>query len=179
MTGRKRLTLVEGTVFSVPLGDGRTAIGQIATMKSKKILYLVLFEQMVADDEVETDWQSAIQSPIVIAGSSLDARLYHGYWTILGVADVPDPLHLPASKVAIGMPPTVYVTDYCETRRRPATANEAEILPNITTVSPMRLEKAFKALHGLEPWLEVYDPLLPANIITESMVFGEEGVSQS
>ncbi|MEH3068184.1 MAG: hypothetical protein PGN15_09075 [Aeromicrobium erythreum] len=139
----------------------------------------MLFEQMVADDEVETAWQSAIQSPIVIAGSSLDARLYHGYWTILGVADVPDPLRLPASRVAIGIPPTVYVTDYHESRRRLATADEAEILPNVTTVSPMRVEKAFKALHGLEPWLEVYDPLLPANIITESMVFGEEGFDQS
>ena len=54
--------------------------------------------------------------------------------------------------------------DYSGRRRRPAQAVEAELLPNRKVVAPVRLEKALRAKHGLEPWTEDYSDLAPSNI---------------
>jgi hypothetical protein len=61
-------------------------------------------------------------------------------------------------------PPGAFdVVDYAGERRRRATDDEAESLPFRTIVAPIRLEKALRALHDLEPWDDVYDELRPVD----------------
>ena len=44
----------------------------------------------------------------------------------------------------------------------PREGEEAEWLPNRKIVAPVRLEKALRAKHGLEPWTEAYAELEPS-----------------
>jgi hypothetical protein len=46
------------------------------------------------------------------------------------------------------------------------------LLPNRKVVAPVRLEKALRAKHGLEPWQEAYTDLAPDETTTTARVFG-------
>lgn len=57
-------------------------------------------------------------------------------------------------------------------RRRAATPIEADALPNRKVVAPVRLEKALRALLGLEPWLDAFDELRVRGQVTTADIFG-------
>ena len=78
---------------------------------------------------------------------------------------------LPAFKVAVGGPEDMYVEDFSGQKRRPAGQSEAELLPYRNVVAPVRLEKALRAKHGLEPWVEAYTDLAPTEGTTTARLF--------
>lgn len=83
---------------------------------------------------------------------SLDAKIAADQWVVLGNEPVPQDVPLPAYKEIVGSPDQVDVVDYSGQRRRRAVGREADLLPNRIVVAPIRLEKALRAMHGLEPW---------------------------
>ena len=138
---------VVGDVFLIPLDDRRYGIGQLAG-DWKGELYVVIYDKVVSADASPTDVDN---EPIKFAALTLDAKLYHGDWRIIGnhndnVATISQPWF----KVCVAG--QTYVESRDRSVTRPATAEEAAILKLRTVVAPIRLEKALKASHGIGEW---------------------------
>ncbi len=154
--------VVLGDVFIIPLDGERYGIGQLAG-DWKGELYVVIFDKVVSAEARPADVDDA---PLQFAALTLDAKLYHGDWQIIGnrsenIVKIPQPWF----KVGVGGQTYVEARDRSMTR--PATATEEAALKLRTVVAPVRLENALKALHGLGEWHPRFDDLR-ASYATES-----------
>lgn len=165
-----RVKIKTGDVFSVPIDDTRVGVGQVVATYGKSAYYFAIFDS-VAADSASIDLSEATQQRLVFLALSLDAKLVVGDWTIVGHQPVRADLPLPAFKEVVGGPERVDVVDYSGERRRRAQPSEAELLPNRKVVAPVRLEKALRAKHGLEPWTEAYTDLAPNESMTTAQLF--------
>jgi hypothetical protein len=144
-----------GDVFAVPVSGEEVGLGLVCGDWNGE-LYLVLFDGLIHQTEAQAE--SVWTATPLLAALSLNAKLYHGDWLIIGrlpdaVARIPQPVF----KVGVGGRPYVESRDRLVTR--PATAEEAEELRYRTVVAPVRLEKALQAFHGFGEWLPHYDDL--------------------
>ena len=165
-----RLKPKTGDVFSVPIDDLRVGVGQIVATYGKDAYYFAIFDTLAAD-EASVDLDEAVSARVVFLALSLDAKLAVGHWSVIGNRPVREGMPLPAYKEAVGEPERVDVVDYSGQRRRPAQGAEAELLLNRKVVAPVRLEKALRAKHGLEPWIEAYSDLAPNENTTTERLF--------
>jgi len=165
-----RLKLKTGDVFAVPLDEARVGVGQIVGTYGKDAYYFAIFDA-TAPDAASIDLERAPQERVVFLALSLDAKLAAGHWRVVGHRPVREGMPLPAFKEAVGSPDRIDVVDYSGDRRRTAQAAEAELLPNRKVVAPVRLEKALRAKHGLEPWTEAYTDLAPNEMGTTDRLF--------
>lgn len=161
-----------GDVFSVPLDDRSFGVGQVVATFGKNAYFLALFAPAFAREE-RLDLEQALGSPVALLALSLDAKIAAGDWVVLGNEPVAHDLPLPAYKEMVGGPERVDVVDFSGERRRRAQGDEAERLPNRKIVAPVRLEKALKAKHGLEPWNDAYRALEPSPLATTARMFDE------
>ena len=159
MARRRRLRV--GDVFTIPLDDKRVGYGQIVHDYGQGHYYFAIFEEAFERDD-EPDLRTVLEGRLALLPLSLDALLYHHHWHVVGHQDVhPERLPWPAYKE--GVSPGVYeVVDYTGKRRREAGAGEADELPFRAVVAPVRVEKALRAIHGLEDWNDAYEELRPA-----------------
>lgn len=165
-----RLNLRTGDVFSVPIDDERVGVGQIVATYGKDAYYFAIFDSVAASGaSIQID--EALNERIVFIALSLDAKLAVGHWSVVGNRPVRPEMPLPAFKEAVGGPERIDVVDYSGHRRRPAQGAEAQLLPNRRVVAPVRLEKALRAKHGLEPWVEAYFDLEPHETTTTERLF--------
>ncbi len=160
-----------GDVFIVPTGDGRAAVGQVVGSYGRHAYYFAIFDFILPLEDAVRRASEALTAPLLLLGLSLDAKIHSGEWTVVARAPVDAALPLPAYKESVGDPPRVDVVDYSGQRRRTATAAEAEWLPNRKVVAPVRLERALKAQLGLEPWLDAFNELRAASIVSSAEVF--------
>jgi hypothetical protein len=165
-----RLKLKTGDVFAVPIDEARVGVGQIVATYGKDAYYFAIFD-VVAPNTASIDLDEAPQQGVVFLALSLDAKLAAGHWSVVGHRPVREGIPLPAFKEAVGGSGRIDVVDYSGERRRPAKAAEAELLPNRNVVAPVRLEKALRARHGLEPWTEAYSDLAPNETATTERLF--------
>lgn len=166
-----RLKLKIGDVFSLPIDDERVGFGQIVATYGKDAYYFAIFDSVAAAG-TSIDLDKALNERIVFLALSLDAKLAVGHWSVVGNRPVRPGTPLPAFKEAVGGPERIDVVDYSGQRRRPAQGAEADLLPNRKVVAPVRLEKALRAKHGLEPWIEAYSDLAPNESTTTERLFG-------
>jgi hypothetical protein len=155
-----RLRLKTGDIFSVPIDESRVGVGQIVATYGKSNYYFAIFD-VVAPDVAQINLDTATSGGVLFLALSMDAKLYVGHWTVVGNRPVSELMPLPAFKVAVSGPEDMYVEDFSGQKRRPASEPEAELLPYREVVAPVRLEKALRAKHGLEPWVEAYTDLAP------------------
>lgn len=165
----KRASPRVGDVLTIPVGSDRLGVAQVVAKYGKSQLYFAIFEKLI--DPTLRDLDSALSSPIVLLGLSLDAKIWAGHWRIVGSRAVAPDVPLPAYREAIGTPENIEIVDYSGKRRRRARGVEAVAVPRRVTVAPVRLEKALRARHGLEAWLPDYDELVPS-AYTTSALFG-------
>ena len=165
-----RAKLHVGDAFSIPLDERRFGLGQIVETYGRDAYFFAVFEDVFVDGEY-IDLAEAVRRPVVLLALSLDAKIAAGDWVILGSQPVADSMPLPAFKEMVGTPDRVDVVDYSGRRRRRARGEEAEWLPNRKIVAPVRLEKALKAKHGLEPWNDAYAALEPSLVGTTARFF--------
>jgi len=158
-------------VFVVPTGDGRAGVGQIVASYGKGLYYFAIFDLVVPLEDAQDRALEALRAPVLFLALSMDAKLYVGHWTVVAEAPVDTSIRLPAYKEAVGTPDRIEVVDYSGERRRAATPSEAATLPNRTVVAPMRLERALRAVLGLEPWHEAFDKLWAENIVPADSLF--------
>lgn len=167
----KAARLKLGDVFTIPTGDGRVGIGQVVGV-SGPLFYFAVFDSVLEEDEAPVRLQLALQSPLLLLGLSMPAKVKVGDWKVIGKAPVDDRIRLPAYKEAVGFPPKYEVVDSTGTRRRRATDLEAEVLPYRKVVSPMYFEVAFQAHLGLTPWLDAFDAIRPKGGASTADMFG-------
>lgn len=162
-----------GDVFTVPLDDGKVVLGQVIG-KYTKALYVIIFDLVVPVSPVHGLQLSEVTAAApFLARMTFDARFRPGMWQIVGNS-VPDQRRfLPAFSHGSEEYDGVHVTNFEGSRMRRATADEARRVPHLTVDSPMVLEKAVRAHHGLEPWLPAYDDLRYRPTPTSWELFGQ------
>lgn len=162
----KRARWQVGDVFSFPVDEAgdRVAFGQIVGpwgAGGGSHFYFAIFDA-VYPNGVDVDIAAAVEKPVALLGLSMDALLRHGRWRVQGQCRVPeDALRWPAYKEGTSPPGVFDVVDHTGQRRRRASDAEIEKLPYREVVAPIRLENAFRALHGEGEWNEAYASLLP------------------
>jgi hypothetical protein len=159
---KRRQRFRVGDVFTIPLDADRRGYGQIVHRagSSGGHFYFAVFDGAYGGVEAPPV-DEVIAQPVVLLALSMDSLLSYGHWTVVGHADVDKgALAYPAYKEATA-PGKFDVVDYTERRRRRASAAEVEWLPFRSVVAPIRIEKAFRALHGVEDWDEIYERLRP------------------
>jgi hypothetical protein len=159
-----------GDVFTIPVDDARQGVGQIVGTYGKDAYYFAVYD-CVAPERNSVDVNEALRARVLFLALSVDAKLAAGHWTVIDHREVPDVIRLPAYKEAVGGPGRVDVVDYSGKQRRLASESEAELLPNRKVVAPVRLERALRAKHGLEPWVEAYSELAPEESMTTERLF--------
>lgn len=153
-----------GDVFTIPCGDGRVGVGQVVARYGKDAYFLAVFESVVLAADPSERVSEVLAGPVQLLALSLDAKFHAGDWKIIGRAPVREEMPLPAYKEAVTSGDHVDVVDYTGSRRRRATKEEVDRLPNRKVVAPVRLERALRAGLGLEPWLDAFNELRPRGL---------------
>lgn len=166
-----RARIRTGDVFVVRLDDARVVFGQVVAKYQDDGYYFALFDKAYPR-AVWPALSDVVSDRVAILALSLDGKIAAGHWEIVGNEPVPTDLPLPAYKETVGTPDRVDIVDYSGERRRRAVGGEVDLLPNRKVVAPVRLEKALRALHGLEPWREAYQELRPVVATTSKRLFG-------
>lgn len=148
-----------GDVFQIPVDDRHVGYGQVLASIKPNPLYLCVFEPLW-DRQPIADVQAIVRSQVLLLANSLDAKIWHGHWPIIGrTRPTLDRIPFPAFVTSIGRRDDYYLVSYDGRRRRKARATEVQHFDKRATVAPVRLEAAFKAHHGLIPWDPRFDQL--------------------
>lgn len=160
-----------GDVFVIPIDRERVGIGQVVGKHGGSDYYFAIYD-WTGSPPGQAELSQVLRERVLFLALSLDGKLHAKHWTIVGQEAIPGSIKLPAYKMSVGYPPQFFVVDHSGKLRRPAKAEEVEVLPYRTVVAPVRLEKALRAKCGLEPWHEDYSALSPEGQITSEQVFG-------
>ncbi|MGW8565842.1 hypothetical protein [Isoptericola sp. NPDC055881] len=155
------------------MDDERSGVGQVVGRYGDDALYLAIFERLLAVGDAVSGALGVLSDGPVFLALSTDAKIHVGHWSVVSNAAVGDSIPFPVYKEMVGVPGNYEVVDYTGMRRRSATPAEIEILPNRKIVAPIRLQKALRAIHGLEPWNEVFEELRPGVRPTSADMFGD------
>lgn len=137
-----------GDVFLVPLDGKSWACGQLVSAWNDE-LYIAIFDRTVETQQVDPHSVTA-QKPVFLA-LTLDAKLFHGNWPIVGrvrknLSSIPQP----AFKVR--QSGVVYIESRDRTVSRPASSSEAETLRYRSVSSPAVIEEAVQGYFGVCEW---------------------------
>lgn len=146
-----------GDVFLVPSGNDLFGVGQIVGNFHGE-LYIIIYDTAV--NSRDYDIQKSLNSEPLIASLSLDAKIYHGDWPVVGNfrENIPS-IYQPCFKIE--QDGHMYVESRDRSISRIASETEQEILRFRTVVAPIRIENALKALRGFGEWLPIFEKLKP------------------
>lgn len=142
-----------GDVFLVPLDGNSWALGQLVSAWNEE-LYVAIFGQRLETRNVDPN--SVVDQRPVFLALTLDAKLFHGDWPILGNAQA-NLSALPQPAFKVRQSGVVYIESRDRTVSRPAAPAEAEILHYRSVSSPAVIEKAVQAHFGIGDWSPHYD----------------------
>ncbi|MCQ1957545.1 immunity 26/phosphotriesterase HocA family protein [Arthrobacter sp. zg-Y826] len=172
MNREKAPALKDGDVFTIPLGDGRAAVGQVVSSYTDEP-YVLIYDFVAPEEEIPSLVSEALGSEALFAGLSLTGRFRWGRWQVLGNRPVDGRKFLPAYKIGWRVPGDFVVENFWGTRRRRATDLEVQILPFRETRSGAFYEHAMQAHLGLQPWHEAFDDLRIGDIVTSADLFDD------
>jgi hypothetical protein len=165
-----------GDVFTIKLNNEEAGFGQVISFpnKSSLLISILKHKEIIASSY---SLESILTSEILFLGYSLDAKLYHKHWEIIGNMSIGNVV-LPYNK--LGTPPDeIYITDYKGKIIRECTIEEFNNLDYRTVIAPIRYENALKAYYGLLPWIdEDYNKLFYKNTLKAKEVV-ESGLISS
>jgi len=143
-----------GDVFLIPLDETSAVGGHVIAIRENEELYIAIMGRRLRRDE--SDPEVAIAGDPVLLTLSFDAKLSNGEWPIIdNLAGAIDRYPHPAFKIKHAG--TMSVESRDKSVRRPATADELEVLQNRSVASPMIIEDAIRAYFGLGEWNESYN----------------------
>lgn len=155
-----------GDVFSVPLHGDSFGIGIVASSVHSE-LYILMFSETFRDRTLPTD-VCALEP--LIASSSLDAKIWHGDWQIIGQTKDFGNIVQPIYKVREH---EGWVAEsFDESQRFHITPEVANRLSYRKCVAPIRLERALKAYAGYGAWEPEYDELLYTAVLRSRSALG-------
>lgn len=142
-----------GDVFLVPLDGESWALGQLVSSWNDE-LYVAIFGQKVETQNV--DPRSVVTQEPVFLALTLDAKLFHGDWPIIG--NVQDNLaSLPQPAFKVRQSGVIYIESRDRTVSRPASSSEAELLRYRNVSSPAMIEEAVQGRFDVCEWNSHYD----------------------
>lgn len=144
-----------GDVFLIPLDAAGFGVGQVAGNWNGE-LYFLIYDAAYPTREV--DPKLVISQTPLFAALSLDAKIFHGDWPIIGnVTENLGSIPQPAFKV--NQEGRVFLESRDRSVSRPATCDEDAALRFRNVVAPIRLENALKAHKGIGDWNPKYEDL--------------------
>ena len=152
MSSHPRVRL--GDVVAIPVSGEKTACAQV--LVKRKILYVSVFSRLYPDPINVAD---VLSDTPALAGWTMDAKIYHGDWKILGNAS-PKYAALAKRKYLVEYEGNIWVQDLEGKLEHVASRAEADTLFPKSSYSPVRLERAIRAFHGMEPWCSDFDDLV-------------------
>ena len=165
-------TLKDGDVFSIPLGDGTAAVGQIVSSYLASY-YVVLFDFVAPENEIRSKISDALQTTPLFGGLTLDALFRPRRWHVLENRAVDSKRYLPAYKTGASDLGNCMVEDFKAERSGAASYFDEGNIPFRKTSAPIIFERAMKAHLGLEPWHRAFDGVRLGNVITSAELFGD------
>ena len=158
------MKLKEGDVFSIKVNENKNGYGQIVKVPNRNNFIIVVFEYLW--DSTDTpDLKGIINTPILFMGYTLDAKLYHKHWAIVGnYQENLINIDLPCYK--LGTPPDdIFIVDFSGEKIRECTKKEFKSLSYQKVIAPVRYEMALKAFHGYGDWREDFEELKIGNLL--------------
>ena len=150
---RKSIKIQKGDVFQFSLSDHICGYGQIVV--TGDVIYVVIFKDVFRFDE---PWLDADKLPeIALCGWTLDGRIYHKMWRVVGNSPLVKDIPYPCYKVANDG--ILWVESFDGQLKRPASENDCRSLDYRTTVAPIRFEKALSAIHNICDWDKSFDKI--------------------
>lgn len=143
-----------GDVFLIPLDETSSAGGQVIAIRENAELYIAVFGHRVPRNEA--DPAAAIAGDPVLLTLTLDAKLFHGEWPVIGNLSAAINRY-PDLAFKIEHAGEMNIESRDKSIRRPATVDELKVLQNRSVGSPMIIEDAIKAHFGIGEWNESYD----------------------
>ena len=155
-----------GDVFQIPLDPGRVSHGQVVAVNSGPgPLYVVVFRRAWALD-AKPDMTDIVADEIALVAPTMDALIWHGRWPLVGnLAPELDRVPFPAYRITVGAADRWFVETFDHARRRLPNPGELEKLTNPTSVAPIRLQRAIRAINGLEPWDPTWNELTYESVL--------------
>jgi hypothetical protein len=142
-----------GDVFLIPLDGKSWALGQLVSAWNDE-LYVAIFDRKVATQDVDPNSVNG-EEPVFLA-LTLDAKLFHGDWPILGnVQENLTSFPQPAFKVR--QSGVVHIESRDRSVSRPAAPAEAEILRYRNVSSPAVVGEAVQGHFGICDWNPHFD----------------------
>ncbi|NEB02594.1 Imm26 family immunity protein [Streptomyces sp. SID13726] len=148
----------QGDVFSIPVADGMPAAGRVVLkMRGGNILVAVYPERSETVDSVDLE-RLSVSRPVFTV-ETMDLFIKNGNWPVLGkwAPAVESPIPVYKTQFEPGGP--FYEQHIDGTIGGQLTDEEAVHLKRQKSFSPALVEKALRALQGLEPWLPVFDEM--------------------
>lgn len=159
-----------GDIFSIPLGDGRMAIGQVFEKKQVAGLAAILvFDRLFVEKTIPSreELQNCIDSSPAILASSFDNLIDRGDWKkLITIPPTLDRLHSPAFR-ASDIPFCFILEAYDGKRKRLARLREMRLAPRRYSISARWLEdvvKTYFRVNGTE-WDIKFNKLLLENVV--------------
>jgi hypothetical protein len=148
-----------GDLFQIPISKTRFVCGQVLFINHVTFpLYIVVFKPAYEFDQLP-DIDIICESEIALVGGTMDARIHHGDWTIIGNT-APIIHRIPKPYFKVDIKGKLSIENFFGKFVRKATPEDLELYDNWTTFSPMTYESAIKSVHGEADWLPAYDQLL-------------------
>lgn len=164
------MKLLIGDIFTIKVDENRIGFGQVVALPQKNILIIAVFDK-IANIDQKIDCSEIVNAEVLFLGCTLDAKLYHKHWNIVGnICDNITSISLPYN--ILGTAPEIYLTDYMGNRLRKASNEEIKLLDYETIIAPVRYENALKAHFGIQEWHADYDKLLYRRIIQAKKLIG-------
>jgi hypothetical protein len=144
--------------MSSPIDDDRSAIGVVASKWQKELL-LFVFDALRHDG---IDLRDVTSREPLIASSSLDAKLWHGHWPVIGHVDTDYSSMQPVYKVQT---PDGWIAESFDRKWQvPIDATAAGDMRFRKCVAPIRIERATQAYFRRAEWEPEFDDVLYRNV---------------
>lgn len=147
----------------MPIDEQRIGFGQIVSTRSHNFI-MIVFEG-TWDKNEKPKLKEIAQREILFMGYSMDAKLYHKHWEIIGNYNKNlKQIELPYYR--LGTPPDeIYLLDHTGKKIRPCTEEEFEKLKYRKVKAAVEYELALKAYYGQQEWEEDFEELKPENLL--------------
>jgi len=143
-----------GDVVSVPISEKETAFIQVLVKRS--ILYVAAFSKLYTSPP---DLDEVTRDKFILSGWTMDAKIYHGKWKIIGNSP-PRDWEMLKKEYTVGFEGETWVQSFDGELERVATKGDIERLFPKSSYSPAMLEDAIRAFHRIEPWCSDFDDLV-------------------
>jgi len=160
-----------GDVFTIPVDHQRRSVGQVAG-EYKSAFYVVVFDRVIkADHDPSLELENLTRSEPLFARLIFDSRFRPGMWGIIGHTVADSARYLPAFTYGAAELDGVKVTNFHGSKVRQATEAESKNIPRRVIDSPLILEKAVQAHHGIGPWLPAFEDVRYRRGIASAQLF--------